>query len=193
MKRIRKDLIIIILTAVFLLGTSPLAGSSNIFNLVRANYPIYINQNLYQGNLPILNYEGFTYIPLREVSEILGVGIHWNQQLRQVHLTRNDQSTGNNAFRNILVSGSNGIYTVAGEARVFEATLQYEVEDGHVIFVEGFTTASQGGPEWGIFLININIPQEQLPEYGTLTLILFEISAEDGSRINEYSVTLDTL
>ncbi|MDQ0253433.1 hypothetical protein J2S74_000805 [Evansella vedderi] len=76
---------------------------------------------------------------------------------------------------------------VRGLARVFEATLQYELEDGHYILARGFTTASDGAPEWGEFEILIDF---DYVSNSTVTLILFEESAKDGSRINELVIPL---
>jgi hypothetical protein len=98
----------------------------------------------------------------------------------------------NNAFRKIEVEGSNGEYTITGEARVFEATLKYRVTDGHVYFIEDFHTASDGGPNWGTFLLEIMIAEEDLPVNGTLTLELYEESAKDGSEINVLIIPIET-
>ena len=125
---------------------------------------------------------------LRAISDLLGARINWNENLRQVEITYGEQPIENQAFRNITVSGSQGAYTVTGEARVFEVTVQYEVEDGHFVLLEGFVTASDGAPAWGTFTINIQIPEGNLPQNGMLRLFLFEESAEDGSRIDRKSV-----
>lgn len=193
MNKTTKGFIIGLLFGVCLmLTTSSLASSIKEFVLNKAEYPIFVNDNLYESSdLPILNYEGHTYVPLRALTELLGVQINWNEELRQVEITRGMIPLENKAFRNIIVSGSQGNYTVAGQARVFEATLHYEVEDGHVIFLEGFETASEGAPGWGIFTIDIQILEGELPDYGQLRLILFEESAKDGSRVHELSIPLE--
>ena len=190
-KTIKGLILGIIIGAVLMIPTSLFAaGSLTQFILVNARYPIMVDGNLYEGDLPILNYEDFTYVPLRTLSELLNVNIFWNEALKQVEITHGDP-TENQAFRNITVSGSQGNYVVTGEARVFEATFQYEVEDGHFLLLEGFVTTSQGGPDWGTFTININIPEANLPKNATLMLFLFEESAHDGSRINEMLVVLE--
>ncbi|MFD1039814.1 Gmad2 immunoglobulin-like domain-containing protein [Virgibacillus byunsanensis] len=74
---------------------------------------------------------------------------------------------------------------VRGSARVFEGTIVYEFEDGHFILDEGFTTATGGAPEWGAFEIIIEL--DDVTDY-TGTIILFEESAQDGSRINELQI-----
>lgn len=180
----------ILIGSLSMLPISSFASSFAQYILVDARYPIMVEDNVYEGNLPILNYQGYTYVPLRTMSELLNVNIFWNETLKRVEITHGNP-TQNVAFRNISVSGSQGNYVVTGEARIFEATLQYEVEDGHNVLLEGFDTASEGAPAWGTFTLNINIPEVDLPENGTLTLILFEESAKDGSRVNQLYVTLE--
>ncbi|MDW7668934.1 MAG: Gmad2 immunoglobulin-like domain-containing protein [Bacillota bacterium] len=193
MNKTIKGLILgIVIGATLMFPVSSFASSITEFILVNAQYPIIVDDNLYEGELPIPNYEGSTYVPLRTMSELLDVNIFWNETLRQVEISHDD-SVENQAFRNITVSGSNGNYVVTGEARVYEATIQYEVEDGHYIFLEGSVNANEGALDWGTFNININIPEEDLPRYGTLMLILFEESADDGSRVNELPVVLEIL
>ncbi|MFC4322347.1 BsuPI-related putative proteinase inhibitor [Litchfieldia salsa] len=98
----------------------------------------------------------------------------------------------NVAFRNIQVMGGNGEYKVTGEARVFEGSFFYSVEDGHeyVIQETPFLT-KEGAPNWSAFEINLTIPLEKLPSNGTLTLQLFERSANDGSIVNTYHAKLE--
>ncbi|UOQ43463.1 hypothetical protein MUN89_16290 [Halobacillus salinarum] len=45
----------------------------------------------------------------------------------------------------------------------------------------------------GAFRINITIPKEKLPEYGELTLTLYEASAKDGSPSHVKYIQLDNL
>jgi len=181
----------IVIGAVLMLSTSLYASTVTRFILVNAQYPILVDGALYEGDRPILNYEGSTYVPLRALSELLNVNISWNEATRQVEISLKD-ATESQAFRNVSVTGSRGNYVVTGEARVFEATIQYEVEDGHFLLQQGFVTASEGAPGWGAFTIDIRIPEESLPANGTLMLILFEESAEDGSRLHETPVLLET-
>ncbi|WP_069999014.1 Gmad2 immunoglobulin-like domain-containing protein [Cellulosilyticum sp. I15G10I2] len=74
---------------------------------------------------------------------------------------------------------------VRGLARVYEGTIRYEFEDGHYILDEGFATASAAAPEWGEFEIIIKF--DEVANYSG-TVILFEESAQDGSRINQLQI-----
>ncbi len=96
----------------------------------------------------------------------------------------------NNAFRIFEPSPFTQIeerIVVSGLARVFEATVQYEVDAGNVILAEGFTTATEGGPGWGEFEIIIEL--EELVT-GTAKIILYEESAKDGSRVNTLEIPI---
>ena len=72
---------------------------------------------------------------------------------------------------------------VSGIANTFEANVQYEVTgpDGAVLD-DGFTTASAGTGAWGTFSFAPDLPP------GDAVITVFEESAEDGSRVNEYAV-----
>ncbi|HZK23797.1 MAG TPA: Gmad2 immunoglobulin-like domain-containing protein [Oscillospiraceae bacterium] len=74
---------------------------------------------------------------------------------------------------------------IRGLARVFEANFLYEFEDGHNILAKGYTTASEGAPGWGEFTIVIEI-DEVANNSGTI--IIYEASAKDGSRMNELRI-----
>ena len=79
-----------------------------------------------------------------------------------------------------------GIINVSGLARAFEGTINYalETETGQVL-EDGFTTASAGGPYWGIFNLELtNIPS------GADYLVVFTIDARDGSRQDEVKLEL---
>ncbi|QOR67532.1 hypothetical protein IM538_05155 [Cytobacillus suaedae] len=95
------------------------------------------------------------------------------------------------SFRNVKVIGKDGKYVVSGEARVFEATFFYAVEDGHdYIIQETVQTAKEGAPSWSDFEFEVNIPQEKFPTNGVLLLMLYERSAKDNSVVNTHQVVL---
>ena len=72
---------------------------------------------------------------------------------------------------------------VSGIANTFEANVQYEVTgpDGAVLD-DGFTTASAGNGTWGDFSFALDLSA------GDVVITVFDSSAEDGSRVNEYAV-----
>ncbi|MFO7572857.1 MAG: Gmad2 immunoglobulin-like domain-containing protein [Gaiellaceae bacterium] len=70
-----------------------------------------------------------------------------------------------------------------GTANTFEATFQYELTDtdGRIVD-EGFVTATSGSGERGTF--DFTTAAYEIPFDGIGALFVFELSAEDGSRIN---------
>lgn len=79
--------------------------------------------------------------------------------------------------------------TVTGTANTFEATFQYELTDtdGRIVD-ENFVTATSGSGTRGTF--EFTTADYEIPFDGVGALIVFEISAEDGSRINLVEIPL---
>ncbi len=95
----------------------------------------------------------------------------------------------NDRFRDVWVERlGEHTFRIQGQARVFEATVSWVVEDGHVELKEGFVTADAGGPEWGAFDFTIEV--EKIRTHSSLTLVLFELSAKDGSHQGELPIPL---
>ena len=93
---------------------------------------------------------------------------------------------GNNNIKVMKFKNLNGGVYVSGVARTFEATVNYalETKKGEVL-KEGFTTAAIGAPKWGKFDFEVaNIPKKA--HY----IVIFSISARDGSRQNEIKLKL---
>jgi hypothetical protein len=67
-------------------------------------------------------------------------------------------------------------------SNTFEATLLYEIVDpsGRIV-EEGFATATSGSGTWGTFDFTVVY---EIQYEGVGALIVFEESAQDGSRIN---------
>ena len=100
-----------------------------------------------------------------------------------------DSVYSNPRFRNVTKTNIGvGIFEIKGEARVFEATVNYILRQGKEESDVAFTSTSKGAPEWGEFKFTINstIFNANVPLY----LILFETSAKDGSRLDELTIKL---
>lgn len=116
------------------------------------------------------------------------------KKIKEEEVTSNNEKNGaieNDAFRifePLPTSDVSTGFSVIGDARVYEGTVRYELQDiqGNVIS-EGFTTATNGGPEWGSFEISVNY---DIDEHTEGTLLIFEESAEDGSRLHEIQIPL---
>jgi hypothetical protein len=95
----------------------------------------------------------------------------------------------NARFREVTVQkvGENR-YLIEGEAQIFEANFGWVVEDGHQELEKGFEMTDAGAPEWGRF--SFTVEAEKVRPNSTLTLVLFESSAKDGSRQHELPISL---
>ena len=95
----------------------------------------------------------------------------------------------NERFRAVTVQKlDDGTFRVKGEGQIFEASFSWVVEDGHYELAEGFDSTEAGAPEWGNFDFTLAVPTKDTNS--TLTLILFETSAKDGSRQYELVIPL---
>ncbi|RKL63009.1 hypothetical protein DXT63_08415 [Thermoanaerobacteraceae bacterium SP2] len=68
---------IIILVISLLLITSSVSAAVEQFILTRSPFPIIVNGQALKSDLPVLNYKGNTYIPLKKVGEALGVPVEF--------------------------------------------------------------------------------------------------------------------
>lgn len=95
----------------------------------------------------------------------------------------------NKRFRDVtVVSLEENSYRVSGLGQIFEANFNWIVEDGHEELMKGYQMTDAGAPEWGRFDFTINVQKKR--ENSTLTLVLFESSAMDGSRQHELPIVL---
>jgi hypothetical protein len=79
-------------------------------------------------------------------------------------------------------------FDVAGWSRAFEATINWELYDRDgLLLADGFETTGASGPEFGVMSFDVaySVSERQVG-----TLMVFEISAMDGSRINLREVPL---
>jgi len=100
------------------------------------------------------------------------------------------QTYFNKRFKDVTVEKTgNDTFLIRGKAQIFEATLNWSVEDGHEELKKGFQMTDAGAPEWGKFEFTIHVPKKR--KNSTLTLILFESSPKDGSRQYELPIVLN--
>ncbi|MCS0672614.1 BsuPI-related putative proteinase inhibitor [Cytobacillus firmus] len=96
----------------------------------------------------------------------------------------------NPAFRQVKVTGDNGLYSVSIEGRPKSGKLWYTVEDGHnELLPEKEVSALSNN--WENFNIKVSIPADKLPENGSVILHLYEKSHNDGHIINSFPVILE--
>ena len=96
---------------------------------------------------------------------------------------------GNKRFKNVIVERiGKDSFLVHGQGQIFEANFNWVLEDGHDELQKGFQMTDAGAPEWGKFKFIIQAQKKR--KNSTLTLILFETSAKDGSREYELPIVL---
>ena len=74
------------LTGALLFGGCALYAAGQTKTAYVADYKILYNGQDIHPSLPVLVVEDFTYLPLRVVTDVLGVPVRWNGQLRQVEM-----------------------------------------------------------------------------------------------------------
>lgn len=100
-----------------------------------------------------------------------------------------EKKYSNERFRNVTVEKvNNDKFRIKGEGQIFEASFNWIVEDGHDELKKGYEMTDAGAPEWGKFDFTLDVAKNR--ENSTLTLILFEISAKDGSRQYQLPIVL---
>ena len=95
----------------------------------------------------------------------------------------------NKRFKNVIVERiGKDSFLVRGQGQIFEANFNWVLEDGHDELQKGFQMTDAGAPEWVKFKFIIQAQKKR--KNSTLTLILFETSAKDGSRQYELPIVL---
>jgi len=118
-------------------------------------------------------------------------------QKEKVDTTKSDEPVAilpkkiyaNERFKEVTIEKTgNHTFLIKGKGQIFEANFNWVVEDGHEELKRGYTTADAGAPEWGNFSFTIDAPKKRANS--TLHLIIFELSAKDGSRQYELPILL---
>ena len=95
----------------------------------------------------------------------------------------------NAAFKDVVVERiAEDSFEISGQASVFEANVQWELEDGHYALGDGYTTASTAAPNWGDFRFKVKAPKAN--ENTTIHLILYEENMKDGRQKNALPIYL---
>jgi hypothetical protein len=84
---VKKIMAGIVIGSALTLTTSVFADSIKEYILTKIEYPIMVNGSEFKSNeLPALNYQGNTYLPLKAVGDVLGKPVKWNDQLKRVEI-----------------------------------------------------------------------------------------------------------
>ncbi|WP_461671218.1 stalk domain-containing protein, partial [Mycobacterium tuberculosis] len=80
LKRSKSLILGILLGALLMTALPATAASPRSYELKDAAYPIVVNGVAYSNTeLPMLNYNGSTYVPLRATGELLGAAVAWDE------------------------------------------------------------------------------------------------------------------
>lgn len=83
-----KPFFIGLLAGAILFGLIPVYGTVTEYILHKADYKLIVNNKEYQSKeLPILNYNGNTYVPLKEIGSLLNVTVNWTTSSGQVEIS----------------------------------------------------------------------------------------------------------
>ena len=100
-----------------------------------------------------------------------------------------EKKYSNARFREVTVQKiAANKFLVKGEAQIFEANFSWIVEDGHNELKSGFEQTDAGAPAWGKFDFTFEVSKSD--KNTSLTLVLFETSAEDGSPQHQLPIPL---
>jgi hypothetical protein len=68
-------------------------AESESFVALKASFKVLLNGQEFKSDRPIITVNGTTYLPLRVIGEALGIKVDWNNELKQVEIGENLQST----------------------------------------------------------------------------------------------------
>ncbi len=95
----------------------------------------------------------------------------------------------NEIFKEVVVKRvAEDSFKISGQARIHEANVRWELEDGHNELGNGFATATTAAPNWGNFSFVVAAPKDN--ENTSIHIILFEESMKDGKRKNSLPIYL---
>ncbi|MGG3469797.1 BsuPI-related putative proteinase inhibitor [Neobacillus pocheonensis] len=97
----------------------------------------------------------------------------------------------NTAFRFVKVSGTKGNYLITGEFKSANDKFYYLVEDGHMEYLNEKQVHVKSRNQWEPFKLHIQIPENKLPDNGSLFLNLYERDQEK-KVINQYPLLLES-
>lgn len=79
-------------------------------------------------------------------------------------------------------------YQLTGEGRLFEGTYYYRVKNLNETIVQGYGTASIGGPAWGRISQTIKVPKNKLGD--NTDLELYVVDEESGKETDKLTISL---
>lgn len=147
------------------------------------NYPIYIDNVIFTPSTPAQNVQGSTYLPLRAMSEALGVEITWDASARRVDVyknkTKDTLDIPDMAMWEYILSKSNSPLaqqqSSASSFNISDSSDEYQIQ---LLYYKGKTLSDAGSQLEG--KLNVNFTK------GTFELML----CKDENVVN-YSGSID--
>jgi hypothetical protein len=105
------------------------------------------------------------------------------EETKSINIEKPNKVTypANDAFQNITITKNGMIYTISGEARVYEGVFQYEIKEAGNVVLSGHKKAPEGAPTWSQFTFTLDL-NNVLTGSGSAELELFVYSANDGAK-----------
>jgi hypothetical protein len=83
-----------IIIGALLMSAIPISAAIEEYILYKADYSLLINGTEYADTeLPLLNYKGYTYAPVRSVFKAAGLNVEWNAELNQASVSAPTSTT----------------------------------------------------------------------------------------------------
>ena len=61
-------------------------ADDGFYKLTKVDYPIFVDGKLTSFDMPVLNYNGSTYLPLRKMGEAINADITWNDFIKGIYI-----------------------------------------------------------------------------------------------------------
>jgi hypothetical protein len=108
---------------------------------------------------------------------------------QSIPIDASPKTYSNQRFKDVTVEKmGEHTFLIKGKGQIFEASFSWVIEDGHEELQQGHEMTDAGAPEWGNFSFTVKATKKR--PNSTLHLILFEVSAKDGSRQYELPILL---
>lgn len=180
----KKFIIGIIVGIIIATTTSAYADSVKQFILTKVSYPLIVKGKVYDSaSLPLLNFNGNTYVPLKAVGDLLGVTVNWNEKLNRVEIGH--PVTVNETTKSNTVSNT---YSASNNSSNNKTSIEQKATQGKLLLEKKIQNFLDGYKAKGITLIDYNKFQRFLSaKVNSGTLPTSEISDYLLNRGSKYS------
>lgn len=133
---------ILLITLAIIALALPVGANQDLYELTKAAFPVLINGVELKSDLPILVYDGNTYIPLRKVSEATGAKVEWDDINKKVKITVNNDSSSSE----IITSNIDGSFFG------YDKSKAYKLKNGQIWEQISSETSTASGLNTGVLV-----------------------------------------